>query len=500
MKITRYFIIAMCVAMIFGGHSAFAQYGCSPVQGGWDPKIVTSGNHVYVLWNYIFGCGSRVLFLKDSNDHGDTFGDSVIVADASEAGSEPAVAVSGNNVYVAWTEHPSEPQKILYKSSNDGGKSFGNAIAISSNNMTENRIQKVLVSGNHVGIIWTGYLVDGHGYSVFLSKSSDGGRSFGQPIILSNATGDYVPQVIQINDKAYVMSYTFGYCRSTEQTCPSHVYFMTLDIANNFSPGPMINLGQVGSRLAISDNNIYVAGVNYSNPDSSNGTNGIVFLQSIDGGISFGKPITLISYPISNNHISGLSLDASENHVYVTWYNFHTPQSGAEIFMKSSNDSGTTFGSIQVVDPIDFALNGPEPLDFKLQMSSTEGVYFATWQSGSGHHTSTGQGVLFRKSIDDGNALGNTTDLADKIAISNPGYDFVVDGNYLYLAGPDYAFKDSNHIMFSKSSDGGNSFSNQIDFDQNSMSTVPEFSFAVRILLIGMMSFIVFYRLYFRNN
>ena len=43
MKTLHYVIIAMCVGMIFGGHSAFAQYGCPPVAGGWDPKIITSG-------------------------------------------------------------------------------------------------------------------------------------------------------------------------------------------------------------------------------------------------------------------------------------------------------------------------------------------------------------------------------------------------------------------------------------------------------------------------
>ena len=211
---------------------------------------------------------------------------------------------------------------------------------------------------------------------------------------MSNATGDYTPQVVQINDKAYVVGYTFGACNQAGQTCHSHVYFTTLDIANNFSSGPIINLGHVGSRLAISGNNIYVAGINYSNPDSSTGTNGIVFLQSTDGGISFGKPITLISYPISTNHINGISLDASENHVYVTWYDFHTPQTGAEIFMKSSNDSGATFGNTQVVDPTDFTLNGPEPPDFNLQTSSTGGIYFATWQSGTGHNSSWSRNIV----------------------------------------------------------------------------------------------------------
>ena len=61
MKTLYYIIIAMCVAMIFGGHSAFAQYGCPPVAGGWDPKIVTSGNHGSYAADGIIGreCGNE---------------------------------------------------------------------------------------------------------------------------------------------------------------------------------------------------------------------------------------------------------------------------------------------------------------------------------------------------------------------------------------------------------------------------------------------------------
>ena len=116
--------------------------------------------------------------MKESSDHGDTFGNSTIVADESEAGSEPAVTVSGDNVYIAWTEYSSDPQKIFFKSSNDDGKSFGNVIQISDNNTAENRVHKVLAYGNNVGVIWAGYLIGGHDSSMFLSKSSDGGRSF----------------------------------------------------------------------------------------------------------------------------------------------------------------------------------------------------------------------------------------------------------------------------------------------------------------------------------
>ena len=72
-------------------------------------------------------------------------------------------------------------------------------------------------------------------------------------------------------------------------------------------------------------------------------------------------------------------------------------------------------------------------------------------------------------------------------------------GNHLYIVGPEYAFKDGNHMVFSQSSNGGISFSNSMDFDQNSMSAVPEFTFAIPILLVSITSLVVFYRIKFRK-
>ncbi len=491
-------IVILLITTFFSTNNAFAQYGCPPIGGGWHPKITTSDNTVYVLWNYFYDCGQRILLMRSSNDKGETFGNPVIVANASQAGSDPVMLASKNNIYVAWAQYSVEPQAILFKMSTDNGKSFGDAVLISTNKTAEDQPASIILQGNDIGIVWTGYVLGGNGSSIFLSKSLDGGKSFQTITLSSTAEDSFSPQAVQEGNMAYVLWGSFGSCDQARQACPTYSYLVPIDLSNNFTRGAVTNLGQYGGWMAISGNNIYVAGTYNSDTDPSAGTSKIIFLRSTNGGVSFEKPVTLVSYQANTNHLNGLKVNVSGKNVYVTWYDFHTPETGAEILMKASNDGGVTFGKVQTVDPPDVHLNGPEPPSFDLNTVAEGNNYYATYQS----YTSLdqiGQGIFLRKSTDGGMTLDNKTDLTDKIIISNPGYDFVSDGTNLYIAGPDYAFKDSNHIMFSKSNDGGNSFSPQIDLDQNSISMVPEFPFAIPILLIGFVSSIVFFRMKFRK-
>jgi hypothetical protein len=491
-------IIILLITIIFNTNHAFAQYGCPPVEGGWHPQIATSGNTVYVLWNYFYNCGQRILLLRSSNDGGETFGNSVTVAGASQSGSDPAVTSSNGNLYLAWIHYYPLPSTLLFKTSGDNGTTFSDTVTIDTNGTVQDEVQKVLVYGNNIGIIWTGNPPNGV-RSIYLSESSDGGKSFGGLVRLSATTGDsFSPQAVQEGNKAYVLWGSFGICNQARQACPGYSYIVAIDLSNNFTRGTVTNLGQYGGWLAVSGSSIYIAGTYNSDTNPSVGTSKIIFLRSTDGGVSFEKPVTLVSYQAHTNHLNGLKVNVSGKNVYVTWYDFHTPETGAEILMMASNDEGVSFSNIQTVDPSDVHLNGPESPSFDLNTLAEGNNYYATYQS----YTSLdqiGQGIFFRKSTDGGMTLDNKTDLTGKIIISNPGYDFVSDGTNLYIAGPDYAFKDSNHIMFSKSNDGGNSFSPQIDLDQNSLSMVPEFPFAIPILLIGLVSSIVFYRMKFRK-
>jgi len=465
-------IVIIIVVTFFSTNYAFAQFDCPATSGGWHPKIATDNNNVYVMWNYFYGCGQRMLLLKHSDDNGETFENSVIVANASQAGSDPVVTASGNNVYVAWTEYSINPEKILFKMSTDNGMIFGSAIGISSNNTGENKAIGIIASGDNIGIIWSGYVIGGNGSDVFLSKSSDNGKSF-HTINLSATTGNSFPsQVVEEGDKAYVLWISYGNCDFNRHPCSASSYVATINLANDFTIGPIVKLGQYAERIAISGNNVYVAGIEsktytpfkvenglriYSKPI---GNQTITFAKSTDGGQTFGEPSSLAIYNASTNSIDNLALDASENYVYVAWEDATSPWFSG-LLMQASSDDGNTFGNTHAIVGPNAYLNGPEPFMLQQEVSSSDSGYYAIWQQVS-------QGLFFRKISDGGQTLDNPLNLGDKIEISNPGYVLASNENNLYIAGPDYAFQDGNHIVFSKSGDGGDMFANAIDFDKYS--------------------------------
>ncbi|HZS73802.1 MAG TPA: sialidase family protein [Candidatus Nitrosotalea sp.] len=489
-------LIPIC---IIGMGEIHAQYGCPPVSGGWHPQISTDQNNVYVFWNYFYGCGTRVLLFEKSNDNGVTFGNPVTLEDPANSGSYPVVVASNGNVYVSGINYISPSERLFFKMSSDNGSSFTDAVEVNTNNTVQNDVSNILVSKNNIGIVWTGISNQGL-RSVFLNTSTDGGKTFGNPVILTATTGDsYSPEAIQVGSKAYVLWSSIGNCNSARQECASQVYLTTMDIKNGFATDSITSLGQLDlPRLAVFGNNVYVAGITSTSTDPSVGNSGVSFMKSSDGGTSFEKPVQLVTYEAGSNYLNGLALDSSEDYVYITWVD-HDPHSGEKLLMTASTDDGNTFGKIQTLEGPDVHYNGNEgPYSLDQQISVSGSKYYIIWQS----HTPldpNGQGIFFRKSTDGGQTLDDTTDMTNKIVISNPGYVIASNGNHIYIAGPEYAFKDGNHIVFSQSSDGGTTFSNSTDFDQNSISTVPEFPFAVPVMLIGLVASLVFYSVKLRR-
>ena len=89
-----------------------------------NPSIAISGNNVHVVWDDDTP-GNQDIFYRRSINGGGTF-PNIIKNLSSNAGfsSDPAIVVSGSNIYVVWEDETPGYDDILYRTSANGGTTF----------------------------------------------------------------------------------------------------------------------------------------------------------------------------------------------------------------------------------------------------------------------------------------------------------------------------------------------------------------------------------------
>jgi len=94
--------------------------------------IATSGdNNVYVAW-WSNKTGVDKVMFKASTDGGKSWSNKMIISNAPNANSQDVqIAASGNNVYITWWERNQTMNEPVMRVSNDNGKTFGELIMLS---------------------------------------------------------------------------------------------------------------------------------------------------------------------------------------------------------------------------------------------------------------------------------------------------------------------------------------------------------------------------------
>lgn len=107
-------------------------------------------NMVHVVWQE-----SNEIFYKRSTDRGVTFEDSKNLSNNPGRSLTPAVAISGNNVYVVWYDDSSGAFDVVLTRSIDGGVTFDDEImTLGANTDFFGSLPAITANGNNIFVIW----------------------------------------------------------------------------------------------------------------------------------------------------------------------------------------------------------------------------------------------------------------------------------------------------------------------------------------------------------
>ena len=173
----------------------------------YDQQQVSSGTNVFVLW--VQGDEDNTdLYLKISRDGGATFGDTINLSDNPASLSyHPKIVASGENVYIVWEDDQgvSGNSDIFFMKSSDSGKTFTDKIDL-SNDQSGSGTPQLAVSDGSVYVAWMGTSPDNT--DIFLAQSSNDGNSFNIPENLSNDPDISFNPILSVNGTHVFVEWT----------------------------------------------------------------------------------------------------------------------------------------------------------------------------------------------------------------------------------------------------------------------------------------------------
>jgi hypothetical protein len=208
------------------------------------------------------------------------------------------IAASGENMYVTWAVNKTGNWEVMFRASNDSGKTFADKINLSNSPKANSFHSEVAVSGENVYVTFH----DARSGNVdnYVRTSTDGGKTFG-PMIKINGTGT-LPQKPEVRPP-------------------------------NFDP---VEEAEENTRIAASGSNVYV-----SSWDKKTGNWEVFLSASKDNGKSFGETINISNTTDAKSDRAWL--EAEDDNVYISWWETTGPGK-QDPFLKVSNDNGQTFG------------------------------------------------------------------------------------------------------------------------------------------------------------
>jgi hypothetical protein len=127
-------IITLCAtAPILLLHQAYALGESFPQEFSKKVPVAISGDNIYLTWSSNKTGNDEVMF-RVSSDAGKTFSDVIDLSNSTNSDSQDAeIAADGVRVAITWWERNQTSNEPVMIISNDGGKTFGPLLRLSTN-------------------------------------------------------------------------------------------------------------------------------------------------------------------------------------------------------------------------------------------------------------------------------------------------------------------------------------------------------------------------------
>lgn len=130
-----------------------------------------------ILVAALFTASPILQFVQAATLAGVTLPDRKLIDTSTGERKAAPIATSGDNVYVTWPSNKTGNEEVMFRASTDGGKTFGDKINLSNSTNAESQDAHIDASGDRVFVTW--WERNATSNQPVLRISTDNGKTFG---------------------------------------------------------------------------------------------------------------------------------------------------------------------------------------------------------------------------------------------------------------------------------------------------------------------------------
>jgi hypothetical protein len=366
-----------------------------------NPNVAVSGSDMFVAWEDTTG-GNREILLISSSD-GQNFTAVQNLSHTTGDSFNPKLTVFGNNVYLVWEDIANTGGgQIMFAKSSDSGATFTSAKNLG--NITEDSTNPdVAVSGNNVYVVWESVDMNStagaSNSEIKFAKSSDSGATFTSAKSISNNAGTSAKPNVAVSGNNVYIVWEDDTAGDTEI-----ILARSTNGGVNFAPSRNLSNSPGESfdpRMAISGRNVYVAWVDYSLGNSTKSD--IMLIRSTNSGANFASAENLSNSP---GESSDPRIAVSDSNVYVVWEDTTSETGNGEIKFVRSSDSGATFTSAK-------NLSNNNGMSFDPRIAVSDSNVYVVWEDTTTTTAGGSSDIFLARSTNNGATFGKVQNLSN---------------------------------------------------------------------------------------